>query len=415
MSSLAHGSAEAGAGGIVVTSAGVTVAGTTHPETEDTVAAEAGVETARGFVRVVRDAARVGDGGATVQDHGAALVLGVPVDDVDMDDAVDCVYALVDDSRRSGRCHQVATVNVDFVINALADPRLGSVMLTTALSIPDGMPIVWASWLLHSKLRTRVAGADLVPRVVERAAATGDRVLLYGGSDGVAEAAAEQLRRDHPGADVIGIEAPRFGDIDEVGAETLEDIRSVAPDICCVAFGNPKQELFIHRFGAELGVPVMIGVGGSLDFIVGKQRRAPVWMQRSGLEWLYRAATDPRRLGRRYLRDIAVYVPAIVRQAWSGRRSTRAGSVTVGRSPDDTVVVDASALDVLDNELSSDLVGVIRSARRSGTEIDASAPTWMRCGARSGDGLALMRAMAQVQRLCAQGRWHPTSGAPAPD
>lgn len=328
----------------------------------------------------------------------SALVLGVPIDDVTMDEAVACVFDLVDDGHRTGRCHQVATVNVDFVINSLTDPHLVEVLLATALSIPDGMPLVWGSRLLKSPLRTRVAGADLLPRLVEHAADEDVRILLYGGAPGVAPRAAARLRAQHPGADVVGAEAPRFDSVDDIGSPALELIKEAAPDILCVAFGNPKQERFISRYARELGIPVSIGVGGSLDFIVGAQRRAPGWMQRSGLEWLYRAGTEPRRLARRYLRDVVVYIPALLRQAWGGRSSTRQGAYSVSRNNGE-VLIDAKRVEVIDNQMASELTGIIRRAHRSGWTVSVEPPPWhSRRSPDDPDSIDLARMLSDLQR-----------------
>ena len=292
-----------------------------------------------------------------------ALILGVPVDDITMDETINRIFELVVDGRASGTSHQVATVNVDFVVNAVRDPELGALMRRTSLSIPDGMPIVWGSRLLASPLRTRVAGADLVAAIVRRAAADRTKVVLYGAAPGVAQRAADKLRSEYPQANVTGDAGPAFRNVDELTIADLAALRDLAPDICCVAFGNPKQERFIARFGQQLGIPVMIGVGGTLDFLVGEQRRAPPWMQRSGLEWVHRAASEPRRLGTRYVRDAGIFLPRLARQAWCGRRSRRVGRVRFDLGEDGTTIVDLTMLLVADNEIAGQIVSVLRAAR----------------------------------------------------
>ena len=312
---------------------------------------------------------RASSGSGGVERARGAMICGVPVDDVTMEEAVDWIFDLVDDGRASDRSHQVATVNVDFVVNAAVDPALRSLMQRTSLSIPDGMPIVWGSALLGSRLRARGAGADLVPALAKRAAQHGATLAFYGASPGIAESAAALLRRTYPGANIVGDVGPSFGDVDELDLDSLSLLREMRPDICCVAFGNPKQERFIARFGQQLGIPVMIGVGGTLDFLVGDKRRAPVWMQRTGLEWLHRAATEPTRLGRRYMRDAILFGPRLAHHAWTGRRSRRAGAVVVGHDEIGDVVLDLTRLRVADNRSAADIASALRAAWLNGATV----------------------------------------------
>lgn len=257
-------------------------------------------------------------------------VLGVPVDDVTMSEAIDRLADLVAAGRASNRTHQVATVNVDFVVRALHDPRLLDLLQGAALSLPDGMPIVWGSWILGTRLRERVAGVDVVEALAERAAAVGFRMYLFGSGPGIAEKAADVLVERFPSLQIVADSGPIVAADGTMDVEHLQRIRATRPDIVCVALGNPKQEFWIGHYGGEIGAPVLIGVGGSLDFIAGRKRRAPLWMQRAGLEWVFRAGTEPRRLVKRYAADIESFVPSLAKQAWVGRRrTTTSGSVAV--------------------------------------------------------------------------------------
>ena len=258
--------------------------------------------------------------------HRIASILGVPIDDVTMDETIDRIAEMVEEGRASGRVHQVATVNVDFLCNAVDDDRLMGILGRTALSIADGMPLVWGSRWLGTPLRERVAGADLVPALVERAAADGYRVYFFGAAPTVAASAADVLRERYPGAEIVADAGPMFADPADMDPAALVPIKAARPDICCIALGNPKQELWIERFGADVGAPVVIGVGGTLDFVSGAKRRAPGWAQRFGLEWVHRAVTEPRRLIRRYARDLVVFGPRLARQVWATRRWRRVGS-----------------------------------------------------------------------------------------
>jgi N-acetylglucosaminyldiphosphoundecaprenol N-acetyl-beta-D-mannosaminyltransferase len=257
---------------------------------------------------------------------------------------------------------------------------------------------VWGSRLLGSRLRQRVTGVDLVPALAERAARLGYTIYLFGGSPGTAELAAARLRERYPGAEIIGDTGPVFARPEDMDPEALERIRSARPDIICVALGNPKQERWIDCYRDALGAPVLIGVGGTLDILVGEKRRAPQWTQRIGMEWVYRAAQEPRRLGPRYLQDIRTFVPGFARQAWSlrprGAGGWRPADIEVDRvaivvrpcrrllmadvSPVmaqlalrriERIVVDLSGVPFVDNASASALATLARQASRSGAAV----------------------------------------------
>jgi N-acetylglucosaminyldiphosphoundecaprenol N-acetyl-beta-D-mannosaminyltransferase len=242
------------------------------------------------------------------------VVAGIPVDDVTMEESVERIDKFVEDGRVSGRTHQIATVNVDFVVNGCADPALAAILQDADLASPDGMPIVWASKLFRRPLRERVAGADLVPELAAMSARRGYSVMLFGSGPGVAESVAEILGARHPGSRIIGYGGPIFDRVTDMDEQVLDVIRTAAPDILCVALGHPKQEHWIKAYRDKLDVPVLIGVGGSLDFIAGTKARAPVWIRDVGLEWLHRLVTEPRRLGKRYARDFVRFTPLVYRQ-----------------------------------------------------------------------------------------------------
>jgi N-acetylglucosaminyldiphosphoundecaprenol N-acetyl-beta-D-mannosaminyltransferase len=240
------------------------------------------------------------------------LLFGIPIDDLTMADTLAEIGRLVEIGRATGRTHQVVTVNVDFVVNALADPEVHGILQAADLAMADGMPVVVAVRRSGTPIRERVAGADLVPELAAWSAATGRSVHLFGSRDGVAERAAELLREQHPGTRLTAESGPMLRDVANAPNEVIESIRSVDADVVCIAFGNPKQERFIRYHGGAIGAPVMIGIGGSLDMLVGGKRRAPEWVQRSGLEFVWRAAQEPGRLGRRYAHDARVFGPRAV-------------------------------------------------------------------------------------------------------
>jgi N-acetylglucosaminyldiphosphoundecaprenol N-acetyl-beta-D-mannosaminyltransferase len=240
--------------------------------------------------------------------HSVA-VLGLPLANVTAGEAVERIEELI----LSGGIHQVATANLDFWVNSLNDVHLHRIIAGCSLVLPDGMPLVWISRLLGSPLKERVSGVDMVPRLAELSAKKGYSIFLLGGRPGVAEQAGKMLQEAYPGVNLVGHYAPPLADLERMDhGDTLERIRVAKPDILLVAFGNPKQEKWIRMHARRLGVPVSIGIGGSMDMLIGNVRRAPKWMQRSGLEWLGRCIQEPTRLLPRYARNfsgLAVRLP----------------------------------------------------------------------------------------------------------
>jgi len=233
--------------------------------------------------------------------HSVA-VMGLPLANVTADEAVDQIEALI----LSGGTHQVATANIDFWLNSLHDVHLHRIIAGCSLVLPDGMPLVWISRLLGNPLKERVSGADLVPQLAALSAKKGYGIYLLGGRQGVAERASQKLQEMYPGVNIVGHHAPPLADLERMDhGDTLERIRAAKPDILMVAFGNPKQEKWIRMHAKRLGVPVSIGIGGSMDMLIGDVRRAPLWMQRSGLEWLGRCLQEPARLVPRYYRNFS--------------------------------------------------------------------------------------------------------------
>jgi N-acetylglucosaminyldiphosphoundecaprenol N-acetyl-beta-D-mannosaminyltransferase len=261
-------------------------------------------------------------------------VLGLPLDCVSADGAVEAVERLV----RSGGTHQVPTVNLDIWLNAQNDPHLHRIIAGCSLVLADGMPLVWASGLLGHALPERVTGVDLVPKLAALSARKGYGIFLLGGRVGVAERAAKLLERDYPGVHIVGTYAPAEQSLAQMDhGEILDRVHAAKPDILLVAFGNPKQEKWIWMHRKRLAVPVSVGVGGSFDILVGDVRRAPRWIQRCGFEWAMRCVQEPARLAPRYMRDLAGLarrLPMALLAAWSQRpylgRSTVAAVGTPG-------------------------------------------------------------------------------------
>jgi N-acetylglucosaminyldiphosphoundecaprenol N-acetyl-beta-D-mannosaminyltransferase len=332
------------------------------------------------------------------------VLFGVPIDGYTTAGALDRISELVTSGRTKNRSHQVATVNVDFLVNALDDPAVMRILQRNDLNLADGMPLVWASRMLGPSLPERVAGADLVPRLASLSAARGTRIHLFGARPGVAERARAKMLTDHPEAVVTADGGPSRIDPTRLQPEIVDSIIEAAPDVLCVALGNPKQELFIDTYRSVLQCPVMIGVGGSLDMLVGDKRRAPGWMQRVGAEWAFRALQEPGRLGRRYVRDIAVFGPQLMSYVGATRQYRGAGHLAVwieggGRLvvsptqieklpwPDvdlagiESVEIRLAGVNALDPRSHARLVGLIRRARteRTPVHLDEVSDSLRRC------------------------------------
>lgn len=202
-----------------------------------------------------------------------------------------------------GRGGWIVTANLDILRQCVADPSLGELVGSADVVVADGMPLVWAARLARRPLPERVTGADLVSSLAGRAAAAGRSVYLLGGRPGSAEAAAGSLAGLHPGLRVAGWDCPPLGF--ERSAAQLDAIEQriveAAPDIAYIGLGFPKQERLIARLRAALPGAWFVGVGVGVDFAAGRVRRAPLWMQRTGLEWLYRMRREPAKLTARYL------------------------------------------------------------------------------------------------------------------
>lgn len=237
----------------------------------------------------------------------------VPVDRVTLAQALDRIAALV----AAGAGGAVFTPNVDHVVVAERDGPFRDAYAAADLCLADGMPLVWASRLLGGGIPEKVSGSDLVLPLVERAAARGWRIYLLGGAPGVAERAADRLRERFPSIRVAGADSPRVAADGTHGADmeaALGRIRAARPELVLVAFGAPKQELWIHRNRDRLRPAVALGIGASIDFVAGRVRRAPRWMSRGGLEWLWRLSHEPRRLWRRYLVEDPRFAAIVLRE-----------------------------------------------------------------------------------------------------
>src|SRR5688500_3247458 len=247
-------------------------------------------------------------------------ILGVPFDNVSTAETL----RIIDDMVASRRPHYLVTANVDFLVQAAHDVELRRILFDAHLVLCDGTPLVWASKLLGNPLPERVAGSDLVPLLLGVAAEKGYRPFFLGASPDSMEAAVAKAKQQYPKLEFAGYYSPPFNKLLEMDHEEIRDrIMRAQPDLLFVGFGCPKQEKWINMHYRSLGVPVSIGVGGTIDFLAGRLARAPRWMQQSGTEWIFRLAQEPKRLLRRYAKDLRHFTGAIAAQCWQLRKRRR--------------------------------------------------------------------------------------------
>jgi N-acetylglucosaminyldiphosphoundecaprenol N-acetyl-beta-D-mannosaminyltransferase len=245
-------------------------------------------------------------------------ILGVRVDDATYDDLLACVDAYV----ANGQPHQVVTVNPEMVMAARDDPSFRCDLNAAELNVADGVGLVLAARLLGRSVQERVTGSDGIYRLAAHCARRGYRPFFLGATPGVAQVAAERLVEKNPSLEVAGTYAgsPRVEDENDI----ITLVRAAAPDLLLVAYGVPAEEKWIARNRERLGVPVMVGVGGSFDFVAGVTQRAPEWMRKMGLEWLHRLVKEPWRWRRQLV--LPKFVLLVIAQRLRGGKGLSVGS-----------------------------------------------------------------------------------------
>jgi N-acetylglucosaminyldiphosphoundecaprenol N-acetyl-beta-D-mannosaminyltransferase len=285
---------------------------------------------------------------------------------------MDETVALIEEQIREGGFHQVATANVDFLKNAMQDQELREILCSCEMVVPDGMPIVWMSRLIGTRLKERVSGIDLVERLADVSARRGYGVFLLGASEISSQRAAKVLRQRYPELRIVGRYSPPPQPLERMNhEEILRRIEEARPEILLVAFGNPKQERWIAMHRERLNVPVCIGVGGSLDMLSGSMSRAPQWMQSSGLEWVHRMVQEPKRLAVRYFHDAVClirHLPGyIAATAVQPKRSKRVESSIVVQQVGNTKLI--SMIGDLTGATLAEFNACSRDAHREGMNI----------------------------------------------
>ena len=243
--------------------------------------------------------------GAPVALPARVNVLGVGLSVIDLDSAMAAVAQALEHRKKGYIC----VTGVHGVSEAQADPAFRAILNGAFLNTPDGMPMVWMGRLQGCASMSRVYGPDLMLRVCEASRAHGWSHFFYGGAPGVADELKARLEARFPGLRVAGVFSPPFRPLtDAEEADLAARVRAARPDIFWVGLSTPKQEKFMAQHWQTLAATLFFGVGAAFDFHAGRVRQAPRWMQRSGLEWLFRLGCEPRRLWRRYLKNNPLFV-----------------------------------------------------------------------------------------------------------
>lgn len=228
-------------------------------------------------------------------------ILNTEVDNLTMSEAVEKIESLILAKTPS----YIVTPNVDHIVKLEKDKEFQEVYKEADLILTDGMPLIWISKINKNPIKEKLSGSDLFPEVCKLASKKGYKVFLLGAAEGVAARASENLKNKYNNLNIVGTYSPSYGfekNEDEVNI-IIDIINKAKPDILAVGLGAPKQEKFLYNFKERLNVPVSLAIGASIDFEAGNINRAPVWMQKSGLEWFYRLCKEPKRMFKRYLVD----------------------------------------------------------------------------------------------------------------
>lgn len=235
--------------------------------------------------------------------------LNTHVDSLTMKEAIVITEKLI---AKDG-CAYVVTPNLDHIVTLESDPEFAKVYANADLILADGKPLIWISKLLNRPIKEKISGSDFFPCMCEMCAKKGYSLFILGAANGVAEVAAQNLRKKYQGLKIVGTYSPPFGfEKNENELKLIETLISESkPTILTVSLGSPKGEKFIYKHLKEYGVSLGISIGATIDFEAGNVKRAPRWMANHGLEWLFRITQDPKRLAKRYWNDAKKIIPII--------------------------------------------------------------------------------------------------------
>lgn len=242
--------------------------------------------------------------------------LNIYIDSLTMNEAVARIDALI--SKQN--CSYVVTPNLDHIVILETDKEFAEIYKNADLILADGKPLIWISKILGNPIKEKISGSDLFPKICNMASKKGYSIFILGAAEGVAQKAAENLKKKISGLKIAGIYSPPIGfeqNLMELH-KIAEFIISTKPDILAVSLGSPKGEKFLYKHLKEYKVPLGISIGATIDFEAENVKRAPNWISNIGFEWLFRITQDPQRLAKRYWNDAVKIVP-IIKKYWKIR------------------------------------------------------------------------------------------------
>lgn len=244
--------------------------------------------------------------------RGRIKLLGIDIDNINMKETINKIELLIEKKKPS----LVVTPNVHHINILQKDNEFRKIYKHASLVIPDSTPLLWVSKILRKPLKERVTGSDLLPLFCKTVTEKKYKLFFLGAAPGIAKKAAETLIQQNPGLEIIGTYSPYldFENDEKENRKIVDMIKKCNPDVLFVCLGSPKQEKWSWKHKDEINIPVIICVGAAFDFVGGKVKRAPKWMQKLCLEWFFRLCQEPRRLWKRYLIGNVIFAWLVLKE-----------------------------------------------------------------------------------------------------
>lgn len=249
--------------------------------------------------------------------HNKVDILGTPVSSLTMDELFSDWESVINEGQKA----QVCITPANSILAARETARVQEIYKNADYVLCDGVPVKWASEFLGIPIKERITGLDVLPRIFPFASQNNFTVFLLGASPGVAETLKSVMEAKYPNVKIVGTFVPPFREVfaKEENQQMIDAINAVKPDMLLVSLTAPKQDIWIAENLANLDTHVAIGIGGAFEVAAGMIQRAPLWMQKRGLEWLYRFLQEPKRMFRRYFVEAPVFIPLVIKQRFNTR------------------------------------------------------------------------------------------------